>query len=142
MAEYSFKEGKINIHIDPTLFGERDEMADSKQSVINMKLTTATACLTYVQSIYIAQVYFIENSAVMASVIGPIETRSARKEKLANARVEIIMKTGNFHIENKESLEGTLRLMANSLIQVDQYPKCLIQLVFHIIKADGSVFYR
>ena len=49
------------------------------------------------------------------------------------------MKAGNHEVENRDSMESTLQQYAESVIQIDQYPRCLIQIIFRLVSANGSL---
>ncbi len=81
------------------------------------------------------------STAIMESIVGPVESFFGRKDKSASAaaRVEVNVKTANHEVVGVEQLESTLRELAQNVIQLDQYPKCLIQVVLHIVTLDGSL---
>ena len=51
MAEYKYEGGKINIHVDPSLYkDEGEEMKTESKDVIGIRLSSSTTCLAYTQS--------------------------------------------------------------------------------------------
>ena len=75
----------------------------------------------------------------MASLMGPTESQFARKQKSGWAKTEVIIKPGNYSIKGIEQLTYTVQELAASLIQIDQYPKCLIQIILRVVELNGSL---
>lgn len=82
-------------------------------------------------------------TSVLASVHGPAAPRQAALEQ-PNAQVSLIVAGQTSSSENNMSTDQTeweplLRNVLDRCIHVAQYPRCVIQVVCHVLSNDGSV---
>ncbi len=75
----------------------------------------------------------------MSSVIGPTESRAGKRDKASLAKVEVMIKSGNNEMGDVHSMEATVLEYVLSQVQADQFPRCLIQVVLHVLTLDGSL---
>ena len=136
MAQYKYVPGQVNIHIEPNFFQDHSLPSHPiDKTTIDLKLSDATASTLYSQgNLHI----IVGGTSIMATLLGPNESYFARKQKASEAKIEVLLRPGNWSIYGIEQFIAILRELAFTLIQVDQYPKCLIQIILRPIAINGS----
>lgn len=112
-----------------------DDRADGRSA---STLRTLSCELSTLQNADGSALWKSGSTQVLASVHGPLAPRLTQHEE-TRGLVSVTFKSGTVGNTLEREWEDLLRRVLSACIILQEYPRCIIQVVVHILTADGSV---